>query len=402
MSGLANGDQDVSRLTSEVFITGELKDRTPKKIDYFREKLALQDLATRMADGPEEVLPRFVELAVEMTGGISAGLSLYEEEPAPGVFRWSNVCGTLAAFNGATTPRNDSPCGVTLDIAAPVLTRHSERLYKWIADANIVLPEVLLVPLFIGQAEPLGTLWIVSDQEPYFDSAHARIATELAAFVGIALRMQKTEEHLRAALKSQELITREMNHRLKNVFAITDSLVRFTAKGAATKDDMARTLSGRLQALASAHALVLPGIAGSEKSSPPDLRTMLELILRPHENGAEGFTRFSLNGPVLAVNARAVPGLALVIHELATNAAKYGALTKDAGHVDISWRIEDHTLVIRWTETDGPPVAAPAHVGFGTKLVESTVVGEFRGALNYEWNSGGLVLNIAIPLDRLH
>jgi signal transduction histidine kinase/ActR/RegA family two-component response regulator len=181
---------------ADVFITDELDRRAPKKIDYLQEKLALQELAARMADEPEEVLPRFVDLALEMTGGASGGLSLYEEDPAPGVFRWQYLRGLLAPFNGATTPRDFSPCGITLDRNAPVLSLHPERVYDWIADANIIVPEVLLVPLYLGGTAPLGTLWIVSDREGHFDSGHARALTELAAFVGIALRMVRTEERL--------------------------------------------------------------------------------------------------------------------------------------------------------------------------------------------------------------
>lgn len=189
---------------ADVFITDKLHRRAPKKTDYLQEKLALQDLAMRMADQPEEVLPRFVDLAMEMAGGVSAGLSLYEEQPAPGVFRWQYLRGALAQFNGATTPRNLSPCGITLDINAPVLAQHPERVYGWISDANIVVPEVLLVPLYLGDKVPLGTLWIVSDREEHFDCGHARVLTELAAFVGIALRMLRSEQRLHRTLESQE------------------------------------------------------------------------------------------------------------------------------------------------------------------------------------------------------
>ena len=110
----------------------------------------------------------------------------------------------LAPFNGATTPRDFSPCGITLDRNAPVLAQHPERVYGWIADANIVVPEVLLVPLYLGGKVPLGTLWIVSDREGHFDSGHARALTELAAFVGIALRMVRSEHRLNQALEAQE------------------------------------------------------------------------------------------------------------------------------------------------------------------------------------------------------
>jgi two-component sensor histidine kinase len=96
-----------------------------------------------------------------------------------------------------------------------------------------------------------------------------------------------------------------------------------------------------------------------------------------------------------------VTGLALVIHELATNAAKYGAITTEAGHVDISWHRDADNLLVSWAESDGPSIAAPAHSGFGSKLVQSTVVGQFKGVVDYAWRSSGLVVKIAIPLDGL-
>ena len=195
--------QTLDPSVSDVFITDELARREPRKTDYLREKLALQELATRMADQPDDVLPRFVDLGMEMTGGISAGLSLYEEYPAPGVFRWQYLRGVLSPFNGATTPWNFSPCGITLDRNAPVLCVHPERVYTWIADANITVPEVLLVPLYLGGEFPLGTLWIVSANEGHFDSGHARVMTELASFVGIALRMQHSEQRLEQALEER-------------------------------------------------------------------------------------------------------------------------------------------------------------------------------------------------------
>ncbi|HEX5280722.1 MAG TPA: GAF domain-containing protein [Micropepsaceae bacterium] len=196
-------DTDESRsIASEVYITAELNLRSPKPKDWGRAKSAVQDLAARIAEDSEQILPCFVQLAMQMTGGVSAGLSLYETEPAPGIFRWHHLTGVLARFEGTTTPRDDSPCGVTLDQASPVLTRHSERMYKWISDAGICIPEVLLVPLFLGGPEPLGTLWVVSDTENYFDSGDARLTMEIAGFVGVALRMQRNKERLRTVLQS--------------------------------------------------------------------------------------------------------------------------------------------------------------------------------------------------------
>jgi two-component sensor histidine kinase len=389
---------------ADVFITDELARRAPKKIDYLQEKLALQDLASRMADEPQAVLPRFVDLAMEMTGGVSAGLSLYEENPAPGVFRWQYLRGVLAPFTGATTPRDFSPCGITLDQNAPVLSLHPERVYSWIADANIVVPEVLLVPLYLGGTVPLGTLWIVSDKEGHFDSGHARAMTELATFVGIALRMVKSEQCLQRALEEQETVAREMSHRVKNLFSMVEALIRVSGKGVATADEMMKLLSGRLQALASAHALVRRSfsLAGQLPQSS-DLKALVQAIVAPHERPeADGVTRFSISGPPIECGEHATNGIALVVHELTTNAAKYGALTTDKGAIDVSWWQRDEALVLHWLECDGPQIEAPpVKSGFGSALAQATIVRQFGGTLDCDWRRTGLAVTVTLPVEKL-
>ncbi len=353
---------------ASVFITDELERRPPKKTDYLREKLALQDLAARMADQPEEVLPRFVDLAMEITGGVSAGLSLYEESPSPGVFRWQYLRGVLAPFNGATTPRNFSPCGVTLDRNGPVLSVHPERVYNWIADANITVPEVLLVPLYPGGVAPLGTLWIVSDETNHFDSGHARAMTELASFVGIALRMLRSEQRLRAALDEQEMLAKEMSHRVKNLFAMIGGMIHLSARTSATKDEMAKMLSGRVMALSNAHALVRRSFAASDPEQKAlDLAALIQAIVQPHDSPSDsGASRFLIEGPSIRCGEHATNGIALVIHELATNAAKYGALTLDEGSIMITWARNEEKLTLLWVERGGPDIDAPPEIsGFG-------------------------------------
>ena len=171
----------------DLFITDALDARPAGQPDFKREGRAIQQLAFQMADYPATVLPQFVDLALEITGADSAGLSLWEPEPAPGVFRWHHLRGALSQFSGATTPRNFSPCGITLDRNCPVLTLHPERTYNWLVEAGVECPEVLLVPLYIGGDEPLGTLWVVARHEGQFTRDHARILNTLAERVGDAL-----------------------------------------------------------------------------------------------------------------------------------------------------------------------------------------------------------------------
>jgi two-component sensor histidine kinase len=357
-----------------------------------------------MADASAEVLPRFVELAMEMTGAVSAGLSLYDPDGAPDIFRWSHLRGTLARFEGATTPRNNSPCGVTLDQNGPVLVAHPEDIYDWVAAENLVLPEVLLVPLSIGRDEPLGTLWVVADRKEHFDSGDASALSDLAEFVGTALLMLRREEQSRRALEEQETVAMEMSHRLKNLFAVTDGMIRGTARNAATPAALADALSGRLHALASAQALILRNVSEiGSGTRTTELRSLIQAVLLAHgkADGREG-SPFIVEGPQISCGHHAGNGIALVIHELATNAVKYGALSVEAGRIEIGWHSAGDKFHLQWKEMGGPLVeTAPTASGFGSTLIQRTVKGQFRGVLKHDWRSDGLTVTITLSLPRM-
>lgn len=386
----------------DVYITDELYRRAPKLTDYRREKLALQDLAQQMIAHPAEVLPHLVDLAIELCGGISGGISLYESSPAPGVFRWHHLRGNLMRFTGCTTPRNFSPCGVTLDENKTVLVQHPERIYTWLVDADVSIPECLLVPLLIGGGgEPLGTLWIVSENEGHFDSGHARVMTELATFAGMAVHMLRTEERLKHSLEQQEILTREMSHRVKNLFAIVGGLIRASANSATTPADMSAILSGRMDALAAANALVRRTFDDLAIADSADLGDIVRTVLQPHEIIADG-SRFTIEGPPLRIGDRSINGIALVLHEFATNAAKYGALKHGGGSVAVKWRVAKDVLTLEWSERGGPAIdVPPGKTGFGSKLSHSTVVGQFGGLLSYDWQPAGLKVTMMLPTANL-
>lgn len=394
----------VQAADTEVFITPKLYARVPRKVDYRQEKAALQDLAGRMAGSPDELLPRLVDLALETTGATTGGLSLYEEASTPAVFRWHFLRGKLAPLVGGTAPRDYSPCGITLDQRAPVLAQNPEKLYDWLAEAGMSLPEVLLVPLYVGNEAPLGTLWVVAESNGHFDGEHARVLSEFASFVDIALRMVRSEQHLRQALDEQEMLTREMNHRIQNLFAMTHSLVRMSARHAGSAGELADTLLGRLGALQRAHGLVRRGFASTQATATgSDLAGLIRDIMKPHEGqpGNES-TRCIIRGAPLSCGQRSTTALALVFHELATNAAKYGALSTEAGRVAIEWREEDGNLLLRWVESGGPLIeAAPGHSGFGATLVSNSVTRQLGGTLRQDWQPAGLVLEIELPMAAL-
>lgn len=388
----------------DLYITYELDRRRAGIADHRQEMLAILELAGRMADEPEAMLPRFVELAMEITVAKSAGISLYEPDPPPGVFRWQYLRGELAQFDGALTPRDFSPCGVTLDQNGPVLSRHPERAYQWIADANIVVPEVLLVPLYIVGTAPLGTLWIVSEKEQHFNREHARAMMELAAFVGAGLRLLHVGRKLQQALDDQQTLAKEMSHRIKNMFALTDGLVRMSAKGAANKIELVEAVSGRLHALASSHSLVSRHLLDvGEVPRTGDLEALIRAVVAPHDaKHGEASSKFTMTGPVVPCGDKALTGLALIFHELATNAAKYGALSVETGRVEIDWsEAQAGELVIVWIEHGGPAVREPQREGFGSSLITTTIASQFAGSMTRTWREEGLAVQLRVGRERL-
>jgi two-component sensor histidine kinase len=386
----------------EVYVTGELDHRPAPASDHRQIKQAIQELAAHMVDGPEKVLPRFVALAMEVAEGVSAGISVATLEASPPIFTWAYLKGSLAAFEGATTPRNDSPCGVTLDQDRPVLTRHSERLYSWIADTKVVLPEVLLVPLHRGP-EHLGTLWIVADQIAHFNRAHVAAVTEIAAFVSIALQMQQTEARLSKALVEQETIAKEMSHRVKNVFSVVDSLIHFGVKRGATGDEVAKSLSGRVRALAVAHGMIRRTFTDeSVMVKTTELGELARAIIRPYAVDQRDTPRVVASGPDVPLGEHAANGIALVLHELATNAAKYGALTRENGSVEITWTVDATNVTLNWRERGGPIVnGTPLSAGFGSLLVRETVERALSGTLRHNWALEGVEVAVQLPLEKL-
>lgn len=387
-----------------LYITPELHRRVPKVVDFLGEKLALQDIGAQMLDHPDRLLPKLVDRAMQMTGAKSAGISAFEpEDDTPGHFRWRDLRGELARFEGATTPRNYSPCGVCLDRFEPTLTRRPERYYSWIAEAGTVCPEVLLVPLYIANGKPLGTLWIVAEREGYFDSGHARVMQELASFVGIAIAMQQSHERLQVALAHQELLTRELDHRVNNIFQLVDTMIQIGKRSVTSTAEFADTLSGRLRALAASHSLVRQGFGKGMNVSRPTAATLHRLtdaIFKPYQQS--DLQRFIVTGHDVKLGDSAITGLALVFHELATNAAKYGALSTGQGHVSVGWERQGDLLSIRWQEDNGPPIVTPPEKqGFGSTLLRNTITRRLGGNVESRWRKEGLIVVIALPILSL-
>ncbi len=379
---------------ASVFITEELARRRELRPRIFREVLPFRDLTKKMIDEPGQVLPLLVDTALELCDAVSGGISLYEPDPPPGVFRWHHLRGNLEKFTGATTPRHYSPCGITLDRRSPILVQRPERVYNWLQDADVSLPECLLVPLYLGADEPLGTLWIVSEAEGHFDGRHADALADLAGFAGLALRMTADQQKLQDALETQQLLTREMGHRLKNILAVVQGLMNLATRRSESATDLSTKMTHGLQALSAAQILVT-----SRETGPPSsakLNDMLAAILAPYSHAD-----FDVSGPEVEIGPQAAYVLALVFHELATNAAKYGALSSAQGAISVTWEVDGQSVLVHWKETGGPPIAtAPTSGGFGTLLATKSIAA-LQGSISPSWLPEGLAVQIEVPTARL-
>src|SRR3982751_6900239 len=132
-----------------------------------------------------------------------------------------------------------------------------------------------------------------------------------------------------------------------------------------------------------------------------ELRDMIRTIVAPHE-ADNGRRRLSIKGPPIHCGEHASNSIALIFHELATNAVKYGALREEEGHIVIDWRCEDGNLILHWIERGGPPIEmAPETLNFGSTLVQNTVTRRFNGTLDCEWPREGMMATITIPIERL-
>lgn len=198
----------------------------------------------------------------------------------------------------------------------------------------------------------------------------------------------------------QEMLLREMNHRIKNLFAMVTGLISLSRRGADSADALADDLSTRVGALARAHDLILPDLrADTLTAGTTTLRALLEAVVAPHRHGDDA--RIAINGCDVAVGTRAIASLALLFHEFATNAAKYGALAHLDGHLAIDCAMSDEHLTVEWRETaDEISISPPSSEGFGSRLERATMR-NLAGTIERDWRKEGLFIRLVVPLHTL-
>lgn len=231
----------------------------------------------------------------------------------------------------------------------------------------------------------------VERQSAVWMPAELEIAAAIqSAAVEVALRQNELmQAERRQSELRQRLLNEELNHRVKNILSVIKSLVAAPAKDAQDLQSYITSLKGRIQALSFAHDQVIRSGGGGE------LQMLLDAELSPYRGDN---VRIVLRGPGIQLDGRAYAVSALVFHELCTNAAKYGALSRPGGLIEVAWRLAaDGDLEIVWIERGGPPVTVPERRGFGTALIERSIPFDLGGHSSLSYAPEGLTATMTIP-----
>ena len=222
--------------------------------------------------------------------------------------------------------------------------------------------------------------------------------------IGAAKIARDITERKRAE-QQQNLLIREMNHRVKNLFTVASSVVSLSARSAETTTELAMVVRDRLNALARAHALTIPNFSEASGSAEytTTLHELIRTILAPYDAVSNGHKpRARVMGADVLISGSVVTSFALLLHEFATNAAKYGALSVPEGVVDISCQEDGSQFVLTWTERGGPTVDQKTDGdGFGTLLGKATVESQFGGQIVRRWHPEGLSIRLSVARERL-
>lgn len=219
----------------------------------------------------------------------------------------------------------------------------------------------------------------------------ARQAADLLERTIAEEELRDREQALERAVETQKMLTAELSHRVKNMLATVQAIASQTLRHGDNPDDFVPSFSGRIQSMSRVHSQL----------SANDWQgiDLAEVIREQVKHGPVDEKRVSISGPAVHLTADLVPTTAMMLHELGTNSLKYGALSQEGGHVDISWSVTGDMLELRWNESGGPEVTVPVRQGFGTKLIEGTAL-SIRGKAQMSIEAEGVRWVIVLPLPQ--
>ena len=264
------------------------------------------------------------------------------------------------------------------DWTARAYGEHSGEVLEYIRQIISTEPQVQIAEMMIRTKDGRKRLWRFACSALGIQSDGRRL------FVCIAQDVTEQKAHE----EQVHFLMREVNHRAKNILSLVQAIARQTA--ARSPEDFIGRFTERIQALAANQDLLV-----RNESQGVDVKDLVRAQLA-HFADLVG-SRIAVDGPRLRLNAAAAQAIGLALHELATNAGKYGALSMDAGRVDVRWRLDGHVFAMNWIERNGPPVSRPERLGFGSTVVDSMAKRTVGGEVELDYASSGLVWRLTCP-----
>jgi len=308
---------------------------------------------------------------------------------------------------------------MTKDLDGVIMTwnKGAERIFGYTAEEIVGKSVMVLIPEDHQDEEPSILSKIRNGQriDHYETVRRRKDGTLLAISLTVspvrgpdgkiigASKVARDVSELKRAQQQRELLLREMDHRIKNLFALASGLVALSVRSATTTKDLAHKVGERLGALARAHALTIAASPQDSVGQSVMLHALISTIVSPYDGKTDaGELRIAVAGVDIPILEDAVTSLALLLNEFATNATKYGALSVPTGHIEIAISESPDKVSLTWKECGGPRIdRAIDHEGFGSVLSRMTVTQQLGGEIARDWQPDGLCIRLSVDRARL-
>lgn len=361
---------------------------------------------------PEVVFDRLTNLARRIVGTPVSLVSLVDDHRQ----FFKAQCGLGSPYSETRqTPLSHSFCQHVVHSTKPMIVRDARidtSLKNNLAIRDLDVIAYLGIPIRAPGGHVIGSFCAIDNKPRNWSETDVKNMTDLTIAVESEIALRMAVEQRERDVETQDLLIGELNHRVKNLFALITAMVGVSSRETDDVQNMATRLKGRIRALARAHSLVRPMKDDDQKDEAKGgLRALLEAILAPYE----GTGTIDIKGDRFPISSDAAVQLSLIFHELATNMVKYGALSKPGGQITITWDVEgdahnpsetekERSLYLVWEEHHpdlalSEPEKKPK--GFGNRLVQGSVSGQLRGSISTDWHETGLKVTLRFPSARL-
>lgn len=361
--------------------------------------LRLQEISTLLIQESnlDSLYHRILDAAVDLMSSDMASMQMFDPERSElQLLAWKGFHPQSAIFWDRVRLNSGCSCGAALAAGRRIIVPDVEtsEFIVGTPDADEYrrsgIRTVQSTPLLSRSGQILGmisTHW----RELHRPSERAfGLFDVLARQAADLIERSKAEAALRESEERARMLGREAEHRTKNILAAVQTVVRLSQ--AETSEGFKEVIEGRIQALANAHTLL-----AESRWIGADLLTLASRELAPYLQKKR--PRVRIDGPHVPVDPKAAQAIAVTLHELTTNAAKYGALSVAEGHVEIKWTLASaHRVCITWAETGGPAAAPPTRKGFGTQVMEALIKLDLQGKLRFDWGAEGLTCAIEVQV----